>query len=160
VHRRVEVLGFACCRANVGDAGAHGLTAATRGVHVDLVRPGLGADERAAILAIALTRPLQRHSHRRAVGTRDGGDRGGVVQLDETLVHDGGLNGDDVPGLDAIGRGAHVHDIGNAIHKPAQELTPVMLVRLILERDGGVHLPEPRVLRGQGDALASTVTLP
>ena len=59
-HRRVEILAVARRDAHVRDGGAE-RRAAARGLDLRLVRASLCRREGAAVLAVALARPLQRH---------------------------------------------------------------------------------------------------
>src|SRR4029078_10823638 len=85
--------------------------------------------------------------------------RAAVVRVDTALSADVGSEHDGLPGLDAIGERARLDAIGNAVHQPAQQLPPEVLVRLVLEADRGVHLPLPRILTRERDRLAAAVAL-
>ena len=125
-----------------------------------LVGPRLGADERAAIQAVALPGPLERHVGRAAARQGHAGGDAGVVELDVGLVHDRRFDGDRLARLDAVDRRPRLDDAGDAVDEPPQHLPPVVLVRLILERDAGVHLPLPGVLQRQRNGLAAPVLVP
>ena len=52
-----------------------------------------------------------------------------------------------------------VHAVRHVAHEPAQHLPPESLVRRVLDRDLGVHLPEPVVLRTERQHAAAAVAL-
>ena len=160
VHRRVEELGLARRRAHVGRAGARSTRLPRRGVHRHFVGAGLGADEAAAVLAVALAGPLQRHVQRGwPSGRATWATTVASFMLDERLVHHRGV--DLSPASPGSTRSVirTSTDVGHAVHHPAQQLPPELLVRLVLERDRGVHLPLPGVLRGERDRLAAAELL-
>ena len=64
-----------------------------------------------------------------------------VVQLDEARIDDVGGERDRLARLDAIGERPRLDGVGDAVHQPAQQLPPEVLVRLILDADRRVHLP-------------------
>ena len=157
VHAGVEVLGVAGSGAELRDAGAERRVAACR-LDARRVEPLVRRDERAAILAAALAGPLQRHVDD-ALRALDVGHRARVVDLDERGIDDVGGDRHRLAGLDAVGAGVRLDVIGHAVDQPAHQLAPVVLVRHVLDRDVGVHLPEPRVLDGKRDRLAAPVAL-
>ena len=66
---------------------------------------------------------------------------------------------DRFPGLDTIGRRVHFDRPGHAVDEPAEELTPEVLVRHVLERNTRVHLPAPRIEHRERQRLAAPVAL-
>ncbi len=83
----------------------------------------------------------------------------GVVHFEEAGVGHFGDERDLFAGLDLIGRGRQLDLIRNAVDQPAHQLPPVRLVRHVLDRNLGVHLPGPRVVHREGERLAAAVTL-
>ena len=158
MHGRVEVLRVAGRGAEMRDRLSERRTG-TRCINRDLVRARFVADERAAVLAGALAGPLEWHVHGLAAGTRHVRDDRGVVEFDELAVDDGRFKRDGLAGLDAVGRRVGLDHLRNAIHQRAQKLPPVVLVRLVLDGNAGVHLPQPRVLRGERQGLAAAVAM-
>src|SRR5690606_22011210 len=75
----------------------------------------------------------------------------GVVHLRKRGIDDAGDQREGFTRFDAVGERMHVDGIGHLVDEPSQHLAPVVLVRLVLESDRGVHLPQPGVLHGLGD---------
>jgi hypothetical protein len=66
-----------------------------------------------------------------------------VVLLQVERVGDVGAERDRLARLDVVGRGRERELARRLADEPAQHLPPEGLVRLVLERHVGVHLPEP-----------------
>ncbi len=127
--------------------------------HAHLVESRLGRREAAAVLAVAVHRPLERDVERDAGRASDLRQHARAVQLEVRPVPDVRRDDDGFTGPHAVARRAHIHLARHAGDQPAQDLAPERLVREVLQRDVRVELPLPRVLDGQRDDVAAAVAL-
>ncbi len=156
MHRRVEVLRIVGHHAHVRHRGAGRLPRA-RGLEPRFVPSGFARGEAGAILAVALAGPLQRHGDGRARRRFHVRHHARVIQLHEARIDDVGGQRDRLPGLDAIGQRPCFQRVRDAVDEPPQQLPPETFVRLVLDPDRRVHLPDPRVLHRKRDRFAASV---
>ena len=77
----------------------------------------------------------------------------------DLAIDDGSGEGDGISRLDTFGVGMCLDVLRHAVYQPPQQLTPVVLVRHVLDRHRRVHLPQPGVLQRERERLAAAVAL-
>jgi hypothetical protein len=142
VHGGVEVLGVARRGAEMGNRCTNRLAAARR-LDLGFVPPLRLSRQDRAIFAALLASPLHWYVGDGAVRPGDMRGNAGVVQLDEARIDDVGAQRCRFRRLNAVGERRDFDVVGDAIDKPAQQLTPEVLVRHVFDGHRGVHLPKP-----------------
>ncbi len=119
----------------------------------------LGGGERRAVFAVALAGPLHRHVHGLALRAVTCATTRASLSSTNRGSTTSAISVTGSPGSTRSVVVCDVDGVGHAVHQPAQQLTPEVLVRLVLERHLRVHLPEPRVLHRERERLAAAVAL-
>ena len=122
--------------------------------------PGLIRRERAAVLAVAIDRPVERQVARDAAVARECATTFASLRGDEDAVHHRrrGSRSAFCGFALSVGSDATTRP-GDVARQPAQHLPPEARERLVVDRRRRIHLPDPRVLHRKRDRQSATVAL-